>query len=312
MKFLLLLLPLFILSEDVDLSKLQNIKIGISDKEIKNLQKGIGDSDKFKYLERGVNSNSFQNLDKKDVSVEEFRSLDKRDPSTVEQFKSLDRKDEDVSKFKHLDQLSPTTEIIKMKKLTENRKSTYDFLQDTTYTDGYYLTKEEFESVKKKVSEASREIAKTTEFLIVFTSASVPTNTMLNNMHSISILQDNKIDIESVQFFYGFPNNLEDYLKKTRALIDTKSTNVQKRLEKNLRIKINPALFDFLKIKKAPALALARCTSLNPSVDSCEFKYLIRGDVSLLTFFDKIIEEDKSYQKYYDALIANKILTEGF
>ena len=134
---------------------------------------------------------------------------------------------------------------------------------------------------------------------------------MLNNIFSVGLLQSNGIKIETKQYFVGIPDDFESFLRKTRKTIDEKTNLEKSYIEKNFKLKLDPRFFDFFGLKEVPVLALANCNALIPSIEKCEFKYVIRGDVSLLTFFDKIIEEDKSYQKYHDVLIANKILTEG-
>lgn len=174
-----------------------------------------------------------------------------------------------------------------------------------------YITKEEFSTLEKNIHNIKKEIGTGPySFLLYFTSSSVPPKTMFNVLHSISILQDNGYKIHSKQYIMGPPADFQGYMMGMYNSINDMDIKVQSKIKRNFGLKIDPRYFDYFKLKKAPAMAIATCPSLVPDIKNCKFHYIIKGDVSLVTFFDKISETNKEYDKLNKILIANKIAGE--
>lgn len=174
-----------------------------------------------------------------------------------------------------------------------------------------YITKSEFEHLEKNIKKINKQIGEGPfSFVLYFTSSSVPTKTMFNVLHGISILQDNGYKIYSKQYVIGPPENFQEYMNKMNDDINLFSLTVQSKVKRNFGLKIDPRYFDYFKLKKVPAMAIATCPTLVPDIEKCKFHYIIKGDVSLVSFFDRISETDKSYDKLSKILIANKIAGE--
>jgi hypothetical protein len=213
----------------------------------------------------------------------------------VSQFESLD-KETDVSAFQHLNK--PVSAIDQMNAMKN------------IYQGNDFLTSEEFNKVANIITQI-KQMKKNgrQEYILYFTSTSVPDNTLFNVLFSVGILRDNGININAKHYFTGFPENFKEYMFALEDKVQNKSKEEIIKIKENFFLKIDPRMFYHLKIKEVPAIALAECDTENPVVEKCDFKYLIRGDVSLLNFFDKISNIEKKYQKYYDALKANKIIS---
>lgn len=180
------------------------------------------------------------------------------------------------------------------------------------YQGNDYLTKDEFSQVKKTIQETDALLnSGPHDFLLYFTSTSVPTKTMLNVLHQVGILQDNGIMLNSKQYFIGFPDDLETYMKTMDSKIDKhiKIAAVKEKIDRNFHLKIDPRYFYHFGLKKVPAMALAKCPNLVPRIEKCTFNYFIQGDVSLTKFFDEISRKNKKFEKYVKILQGNKIIT---
>lgn len=172
-----------------------------------------------------------------------------------------------------------------------------------------YITKEEFEILEKTIKNVNKELGTGPySFLLYFTSSSVPTNTLFNVLHSVSILQDNGYKIYTKQYLMGPPENFQEYMFKMNDDLNVKfkTLAVQEKVKRNYGLKIDPRFFEMFNLKRAPAMALATCPALTPDIEKCKFHYLMKGDVSLLTFLDKISETDKAYEKLTKVLISNQ------
>lgn len=217
----------------------------------------------------------------------DYTTLEKN-RADISQYENLKFKQSDISQYKNL-----------MYKGTKT-----DFSNLVQNSD--FLTKNEIKEVKNKVQKYSKYLNKKRDFILYFTSESVPTNTMLNTLFQVGILQENGFDILTKQYFLGMNKDFKDYLFKMQDKINNKPKFERLKIIRNSGIKIDPRYFDFFKLKKVPAIALAECTGTTPSFKSCEFKFLLRGDTSLESFFDKIKTYDAKYEKYYEVLLANK------
>lgn len=187
------------------------------------------------------------------------------------------------------------------------------FKQMDTYEKMYqgnaFLSKEEFKEVATDIKAIAKENKGPFSFLLYFTSGSVPSETMLNVLFSLSILQDNGIKMQSKQYLIGFPEDFEKYIVDINDLISEKyAKNKEEQIKRNFAMKIDPRFFEKFNLKEAPAMALATCPNATPDIEQCKLHYVMRGDISLYTFFDTIAKEDKRYEKLTRILIANKIV----
>lgn len=187
------------------------------------------------------------------------------------------------------------------------------FKQMDTYEKMYqgnsFLSKEEYKEVSNSIKEIAKENKGPFSFLLYFTSGSVPSETMLNVLFSLSILQDNGIKMQSKQYLIGFPEDFEKHITDINDLITKKyDKSKEEQMKRNFALKIDPRFFEKFELKEAPAMALATCPSSTPDIEKCKIHYLMKGDISLYTFFDTIAKEDKRYEKLTRILIANKIV----
>jgi len=193
----------------------------------------------------------------------------------------------------------------KFKGLTEEQARIY---LDSFYRPNEFLTKEESLKLLKYVYEAKKESTKYSHFfLLYFFTENVPRDSMSNILLGTSLLQKNGIDINIKEYLTGPSDNIKEYLFAWKDYIQTYPIKYQNDLAKNFHLKFDPRFFKVYEIEKAPALALAHCQSLFPTPKTCKVDYLIRGDVSLITFFDKISKIDKKYTPYKKILEANGI-----
>jgi len=221
-------------------------------------------------------------------------------------YKALEKNNvADMSKFQHLKINKGAEDYSYLK----NKEINNDFVNDIVNNNfqGFdFLTKKEFRSVNQKIQKIQKELDKERDFILYFTSTSVPKQTMYNILFQVGILQENGFDILTKQYFIGFPENFEDYMISIKDDINKKPLFERKKIIDNSGIKVDPRFFEYFGLKKVPALALAHCKGIKPTFNTCEFKFLLRGDTSLESFFDKIRKLDKKYEPYYEALLANK------
>jgi len=224
-------------------------------------------------------------------------------------YKALEQNKANVDNYAHLLNVKGEdySHLIKKKPKIEKQLDSTEKI----YTGSKFITKSEFKSINKKVQYATKLANKKREFIMFFTSQTVPSSTMFNIMYQTGILQDNGVDIITKQYYIGFGDNFKDYMFNMKDEVAKKTFQEKEKIVRNSKIKVDPNLFEFFKIKKVPAIALAECIGLNPTIENCEFKYLLHGDASLLTFFDKIKDKNVRYEKYYDYLLANKFDKDG-
>jgi hypothetical protein len=143
---------------------------------------------------------------------------------------------------------------------------------------------------------------------LYFFSESVPRRSTTNVLLDIGILQENGININTKQYLRGPTKDFKDFVMTWKDFIDKYPVEYKAYITNNFHLKIDPRFFKTYKIIKAPAMALATCDSGTPDIKSCKIKYLIRGNVSLEVFFDKISKYEKKYKEYVRFLQANKIV----
>ena len=90
--------------------------------------------------------------------------------------------------------------------------------------------------------------------------------------------------------------------------MDNLTPKYKKFVKNNYNLKIDPRLFDQFKGEKVPVIILAICKGTTPKKETCEFKYTMRGAISLEYFFEKIADLEPRYKKYHEYLIGNKIV----
>lgn len=223
----------------------------------------------------------------------------------------------DKSKYEYLEKnKNIDNKYINMEKELIKKQKEFDVFEQMNLAknmipENDYITKEDFKILENQINEVKKISEKGPySFLLYFTSSSVPTNTLFNILYSLSILQENNINIYSKQYLIGAPDDFKEYMYKMNDDLNErfKSFSTQEKIKRNFGLKIDPRYFEYFKIKEAPAMALATCPSLTPDIEKCKFHYFMRGDVGLLKFFDKISETDKRYEKITKILIANKIV----
>lgn len=192
-------------------------------------------------------------------------------------------------------------------------KQNNDFIRDMTiksYKGTKFLTKAEFRNTMYKVNKIKRYLNRKREVLLYFISESMPKVILYRILFQVGILQENGFNIETRQYFNGFGPNFKNYLMTMRQEINEKPGFERVKILRNAQIKVDPRFFTYFKLKKVPAMVLAQCTAPEPGFNTCKFQFLLRGDISLSAFFDKISKIDKKYRKYYNVLIANKFTKE--
>lgn len=211
----------------------------------------------------------------------------------------------DISKYDINKEIEKHQTIDVNEKIENNLKISKTLLKGDDY-----ISIEDFKKIEKTIKSVRKDVAEGPfSFVLYFTSVSVPTNTFFNVLHSISILQDNGYKIYSKQYLIGAPNDFKKYLFDMNSALEDKfkSLSTQEKIKRNFGIKIDPRYFDYFQLKRVPAMALATCPSLTPDIEKCKFHYLMKGDVSLLTFLDRISETNKTYEPLTRVLIANQI-----
>jgi len=188
-----------------------------------------------------------------------------------------------------------------------NKLQTLNFVEQV-YQGTPFISKNEGIKLAEKIKQAKKYADSPKEFLLYFYSESVPKNSTLNILLNMDILRQNGINIESKQYMVGYPKNYKQYMFDWKDTIEEYPVKFRKMAMNNFHMKLDLGFFKKYNIKRVPAMALAVCKSGIPEPKSCKIKYLIRGDVPLVTFFDKIALEDKKYLKYSQALNANGII----
>lgn len=220
--------------------------------------------------------------------------------ATIKKFKKINKKENKyfkINDYKHLEK--PKSDLDRDIELSK-----------ILYKGDDFMTKEEYITLADKVLEARKFLKNNlaSEYILYLTSESVPNYAYMNILHSVGILQENGIHIRTKQYLVGPPKDFKKYMMDKKEYMDKMTNKEMEKVVDNFQLKLDPRMFDMFDIKEVPALVLAYCTAKNPTKKTCKFKYLIRGDGSLTNFFDKISEKDIKYKKYYEILLANKII----
>jgi len=199
------------------------------------------------------------------------------------------------------------------KKKYANKFQGLSYEQAKKYINDFYrkndfLTKEESLILLDYVFKVRNSNTKyANNFILYFFTESVPKNSMANILLGVSALQEEGIDISIKEYMTGPSDNLKEYLFGWNDFIEKYPLKYQKNISDNFHLKFDPRFFKVYNVKKAPAMAFAHCQSMLPTPKTCKVDFLIRGDTSLITFFDKISKIDKKYLPYKKILEAKNI-----
>lgn len=67
-------------------------------------------------------------------------------------------------------------------------------------------------------------------------------------------------------------------------------------------IKMHPFIYKDLNVDRVPAYLFSKCKKGEFKYKDCKNEYLVRGDISLHAALEIVTREDKTYQKYLDAI----------
>ena len=122
------------------------------------------------------------------------------------------------------------------------------------------------------------------KYLFYLTSSSVPTI----SMQSV-IEQSQKLNARVIIVAYG--------IDEDRVLLKHLDPLVNKM---KFLFKPNPYIFDENGVKQVPALLTATCNEYNNfRSDSCEYEYIIYGDISLIGYLEILKDKDAYYEQEY-------------
>lgn len=179
---------------------------------------------------------------------------------------------------------------------TENEKKFIDTLN--TSIDFLGLEKGVINQTKQLITTHSEDNKFLTIFYFVDSSV---TNVMLKNFSNyISKLKKHNPKIMGKVMLRGLIN---DDFKFSANFFDsiTRKENIT-----NLEYyPIHFNSFKYFKLERVPAYALSNCSSENFSFNECEHEYLIRGDISLLSFFEILSQENNKFNKNYHQLLGD-------
>jgi len=188
-------------------------------------------------------------------------------------------------------------------------------IENIHYIKGIFLNKQEFEKMKKNSLKEMQIIkainTKGINLLFFLTSSSVPNQVIANWILETAILEKAGVQILPIVYTRGFGKNFKKYFfNLANTMKKTIPLEYVPYVKKAFRFKLGPQFFSYFHLKRVPAIVLANCNNLSPMVHDCKIKYIMRGDMHLEYFFDKIsqINSNPAYKKYYRILIANKIV----
>ena len=181
---------------------------------------------------------------------------------------------------------------------------------ENVQSDDGFLTAQERIKIISEIREAASVLQGSKDFIIYMFSSSVPRDAVTNIAASVSILQENGIKILSKQYLIGAPEEFQQYMVDWNNYLKTLPIKYQPYVVGNFKLKLDPRFFQAYKVDKVPAIAYAHCSTATPRINECKVDYLIRGDVSLRTFFDEISKQngaDAKFKEYVRILDANQI-----
>lgn len=103
-----------------------------------------------------------------------------------------------------------------------------------------------------------------------------------------------------------------DALLLTRGLIGGSFDSMAKYVQNlqnqgitNIEMTFHPWAFEYFKLDKVPAYALSYCKK-DFRFKTCEHKFITKGEISLVNFFEIVSDENNEYKKYFQKLIEAK------
>lgn len=163
----------------------------------------------------------------------------------------------------------------------------------------------EFLGLQKEIVSETKELINTYDdkkylTIFYFVDSSV-TNVMLKTFSNyINKLKKHNPNIMGKVMMRGLIN---DDFKYTSNFFDSITRN-----ENILNLEYYPIHFNsfkYFKLEKVPAYALSNCSKENFSFRECEHEYLIRGDLSLLGFFEILSKENKKFNENYYQILGD-------
>lgn len=126
--------------------------------------------------------------------------------------------------------------------------------------------------------------------LLYFFSASIPEGVFVKRIEEIAQFnQGREVKLYSSQSLIGMTDDLKGYVLKSQER--AKRSGLNREMLNLVDIRMAPEVFERLKIKEVPVMALSRCIyGQHPS--ECEVLSLVRGNVSLGQFFELLNEKN--------------------
>jgi hypothetical protein len=145
------------------------------------------------------------------------------------------------------------------------------------------LLPKSFNKLREKLNTPNKEEVFT---ILYFFSASVPESSFSKRLSELAeynyLFEKN---INATECLVGINSTLKTYLSKVQKNIH--GLRREKEILNLINIRMTPEVYENLKLKNVPALALAQCVKgEHPS--KCKILSLARGDISLNYFFDQL------------------------
>ncbi len=114
-----------------------------------------------------------------------------------------------------------------------------------------------------------------------------------------------------IQKLKSIDNNI-DALLLTRGLIGGSFDSMAQYVQNlqnlgiaNIDITFHPWAFEYFDLDRVPAYALSYCKK-DFRFKTCEHKFIAKGEISLMNFFEIVSDENNEYKKYFQKLIEAK------
>lgn len=207
------------------------------------------------------------------ISIE---SLSQNSEELKEIFKAV--KDSNMSDIKSVPAFSPRGEIMTKE----------GFINTFERVSGKMLTQEQKELILKELDSIDTQQKRVDSFFY-FYSESIPIKAADNFLVYFNQIKEKYPEIKGYVVINGFPPyNIYEFMQKFN----------RDKFGKGI-LKIHPILYENFGVERVPAFGLAKCLDDDKfNSKECDYKYVLKGDVNLAYFLDKITEEDKQYQKY--------------
>lgn len=212
-----------------------------------------------------------------------------KDLSNLEMVKNLDKTKEEFKNSKFND----------FQKFSENKSSYNQQLDmfDSMFQGSNFINKNESFEIVNDLQKAMDYDSKPRHFMIYLFSESVPKNSVLNFLLDIDILKSNGFNIMTKQYMVGYPTDYKQYMFDWRTKIEEYPDKYRIQVTNSFAMKLDPRFFTVYDIKTVPAILYAVCNSDIPDVEHCKVNYLIHGDTPLVSFLDKISNNEINKEK---------------